>query len=52
MTLQNAVALGGGYSYRAIQDYAIVTRQGKKYRADPDAKLQPDDVVSVPERLF
>lgn len=52
MTLLNAVALGGGYSYRAQQSYAVVSRQGKEYRADPTNRLLPDDIVRVPERLF
>jgi polysaccharide biosynthesis/export protein len=52
MTLLNAVALGGGYSYRAQQDFAVVTRHGKDYRANPTSKLLPDDIVRVPERYF
>jgi polysaccharide export outer membrane protein len=52
MTLLNAVALGGGYSYRAQQDFAVVTRQGSDYRAGPTSRLLPDDIVRVPERYF
>lgn len=52
MTLLNAVALGGGYSYRAQQSYAIVTRDGKDYRAGPTSRLLPDDIVRIPERYF
>lgn len=52
MTVLNAVALGGGYSYRANQDYVIVSRGGKDYKAQVTAHLQPDDIVRVPERYF
>jgi polysaccharide export outer membrane protein len=52
MTLLNAIALGGGYSYRAQQNFAVVTRQGKDYRASATSKLLPDDIVRVPERYF
>jgi polysaccharide export outer membrane protein len=52
MTVLNAVALGGGYSYRANQGYVIVSRGGHEYRADTTARLQPDDIVRVPERFF
>jgi polysaccharide export outer membrane protein len=52
MTVLNAVAMGGGYSYRAQQNYVVVTRDHRDYRAALTAKIQPDDVIRVPERLF
>lgn len=52
MSVLNAVALGGGYSYRANQNFVVVTREGRDYRADVTARLQPEDVVRVPERYF
>jgi polysaccharide export outer membrane protein len=52
MSLLNAVALGGGYSYRAQQDFAVVSRDGKDYRASPTSRLLPDDIIRVPERYF
>jgi polysaccharide export outer membrane protein len=52
MTLLNAVALGGGFSYRAQQNFAVVTRNGQDYRAGPTSRLLPDDIVRVPERYF
>jgi polysaccharide biosynthesis/export protein len=52
MTVLNAVAMGGGYSYRANQNYAIVRRGGKDYKAQLTQHILPDDVVKVPERLF
>lgn len=52
MTVLSAIAMGGGYTYRANQNYAVVRRNGKDYRADVTDKIQPDDVIRVPERLF
>jgi polysaccharide export outer membrane protein len=52
MTVLNAVAMGGGYSYRANQNFAVVTRNHKDYKAPMTAKILPDDVVRVPERMF
>jgi polysaccharide export outer membrane protein len=52
MTVLNAVAMGGGYSYRANQNFVVVTRDHKDYRAELTARILPDDVIRVPERLF
>lgn len=56
MTVVRAVALAGGYTYRARQDYVYITRGGdsekKKQRADPDIPVYPGDVIEVPERFF
>jgi protein involved in polysaccharide export with SLBB domain len=52
MTVLNAVAMGGGYSYRAQQSYVVVTRNHKDYKAPLTARILPDDVIKVPERLF
>ena len=52
MTVLNAIALGGGYSYRANQHYAIVTRNNQEYRADGMTRIMAGDVVRVPERYF
>lgn len=57
MTVLSAVALAGGFNYRAIQDRVSVTRtdaQGRsaEFRADRAARLQPGDVVTVFERRF
>ena len=52
MSVLNAVALGGGYSYRANQDFVVVSRGGRDYKAGVTARLQPDDIVRVPERFF
>lgn len=56
MTLLNAVAIAGGYTYRAATRKVSVTRQGSngksKLRASADTKIFPDDVIEVPERFF
>lgn len=55
MTVLSAVAVAGGFNYRAFQDYVSVTRSdasghSREYRAPRDAQLQPGDVVTVFER--
>ena len=56
MSVLTAVAVAGGYTYRAKQDRVILTRandpQRRRYRASPDTPVLPGDVVEVPERLF
>ena len=52
MSVLNAVALGGGYSYRANQDYVIVTRDHHDYRATGDSRILAGDIIRVPERYF
>jgi polysaccharide export outer membrane protein len=52
MKVLSAVAAGGGYTYRANQDYVIVTRNGEDNRADALISIQPDDIIRVPERYF
>jgi polysaccharide export outer membrane protein len=57
MTVLSAVAVVGGFNYRAITDYVGLTRigedgQAREYRAERSALLQPGDVVNVFERRF
>ncbi len=56
MTLLTAVAIAGGFTYRAWEDYASVVRStGKSVaegRVSRQALLQPGDVVTVFERTF
>jgi polysaccharide biosynthesis/export protein len=52
MKVLSAVAAGGGYTYRANQNYVIVTRNGEESRADVLLSIQPDDIIRVPERYF
>ncbi len=57
MTVLSAVAVAGGFNYRALQDYVSITRvgpdgQAHEFRAPRDALLKPGDVVTVFERRF
>lgn len=56
MSVLNAVALAGGYTYRASESEVYVRRNGGKDEfkepADGNAKVLPGDIVRVPERLF
>jgi polysaccharide export outer membrane protein len=54
--LVSAVALAGGYTYRANEDYAVVERKQGDHivtgRAAPDTPILPDDVIKIPERYY
>jgi polysaccharide export outer membrane protein len=56
MTVLTAVAVAGGYTYRAFQDYAsdIRTSNGhaEEGRVTPRSFLAPGDVVKIYERHF
>lgn len=55
MTVLNAVAVAGGYTYRADQNEVYITRgEGDEveYPASQAVKVLPGDVVRVPERFF
>jgi polysaccharide biosynthesis/export protein len=56
MTVLSAVAVAGGFTYRAKTDYVQITRRdGNKVvkgRADLGSVVQPGDVVYVYERYF
>ncbi len=56
MTVLNAVAIAGGYSYRADRRRVIITRivsgVETEHQADPSASVLPGDVIRVRERFF
>jgi polysaccharide export outer membrane protein len=52
MRVLSAVAAAQGYTYRADQDYVIVTRNGEDKKADVFSSIQPDDIIRVPERYL
>lgn len=56
MTVLTAISIAGGFTYRAEEGYAGITRDmGSKavqYRAAPSAMVQPGDVITVFERRF
>jgi protein involved in polysaccharide export with SLBB domain len=54
MTVQKAVALAEGYTYRASESTVEITRGGKKFKLDvtPVTKVFPGDEIRIPERFF
>jgi protein involved in polysaccharide export with SLBB domain len=56
MTVLNAVALAGGYTYRAKKDKVVVVRasdpEKKERSANPSEPVLPGDIIRVPERFF
>jgi polysaccharide export outer membrane protein len=56
MTVMNAVALAGGFTYRAREDSFYLTRKegSKKVQisASPDTPVEPGDLITVRERWF
>lgn len=54
MTVQKAVALAEGYTYRASESTVEITRTGKKFKIDvtPMTKVFPGDEIRIPERFF
>lgn len=52
MRVLGAVADAQGYTYRANEQYVIITRNGKRSRADVMTPIEPDDIIQVPERYF
>ena len=56
MSVLNAVAVAGGYTYRANESSVYIRRKGgsdeEKHPADATTKLGPGDIVNVVERWF
>lgn len=56
MSVMNAVAIAGGFTYRAEEDEFVIQRKnGKKteeFAAQPTTEILPGDVVIVRERFF
>ena len=56
MTYLNAVAIAGGYTYRAKKDYVYVVRgndaERKEIKVNMDQKVMPGDTIRVDERFF
>jgi len=54
MTILNAVALAGGFTYRAYEDTVLLKRQGSEAEISVpvDTTVLPGDVVTVEERFF
>lgn len=54
MTVVNAIALAGGYTYRASERKVLITRvkNGKQRPANRSTRVLPGDVIEIPERFF
>jgi polysaccharide export outer membrane protein len=52
MTMLNAVALAGGYTYRAVAGTALDMRAPLQGEITPGSTLQPGDVITISERYF
>ncbi|WP_239002876.1 polysaccharide biosynthesis/export family protein [Rhodovastum atsumiense] len=56
MSVVTAVAVAGGFTYRAVEDSASIVRlqDGKatEYRAGRQSLVQPGDVITIFERRF
>jgi polysaccharide export outer membrane protein len=56
MTVLTAVSIAGGFTYRAVEDYAGITRNDgnspAQFRAPTYALAEPGDVITVFERRF
>lgn len=56
LTVQDAVAMAGGYSYRANTGKVYIRHAGANNEVEVDlgqrVPLQPGDIVRVPERFF
>ncbi|HXH25509.1 MAG TPA: polysaccharide biosynthesis/export family protein [Vicinamibacterales bacterium] len=52
MTIMQAVALAGGFTYRARQNEMLIVRGGSRMRVAPETAVLPGDIIEVPERFF
>lgn len=55
ITLRDAVAMAGGYSYRADQSYVFIVRNGQpevRVAAEGHMAVLPGDNIRIPERFF
>jgi len=56
MTYMNAVAIAGGFTYRAKKDYAVVKRgndpNADEIEVDMNDLVQPGDIIRIKERFF
>ena len=56
ITYLTAIAMAGGYTYRAKKDVVYVIRgndpEQEEIKLDVNEKVQPGDIIRVAERLF
>ena len=52
MRVINAVAMAGGFTYRAVEDEFVIQRDGQPISAGKETPVRPGDVIEVAERFF
>ena len=52
MTVVQAVALAGGFTYRARTDNVVIVRNSARQPAGQTTAVMPGDIIEVPERFF
>jgi len=55
LKLRDAIAMAGGYTYRANQGYVLVDREGEeevKITMPSSMPVLPGDNIRIPERFF
>ncbi len=56
MTVLTAVAIAGGFTYRAVEEYASIVRQASPHpiegKVQRQSLVQPGDVITIFERRF
>lgn len=52
MTVLTAIAMAGGFTYRANQEDFVLQRGGSEVSVGPTTRIRPGDVVKVQERWF
>ncbi len=52
MTVITAVAIAGGFTYRAVEDEFVISRGGKQIHAGKETCVLPGNVIEVRERFF
>ena len=52
MTVITAVAIAGGFTYRAVEDEFVISRGGQQIHAGKETCVLPGNVIEVRERFF
>ena len=56
ITVLNAVAIAGGFTYRARENRMMIIRAAdparEKTQATPETVVLPGDVIEIPQRFF
>lgn len=52
MTVVQAVALAGGFTYRARTDNVVIVRAASRQAASQTTAVMPGDIIEIPERFF